>query len=108
MGEWVVVACVDDIPEGFHSCVRVGETSVLIFNRSGEFHVIENNCTHLNVSMSDGELFDTEFVCPWHGAAFDIRTGKCLGLPGRGDVHRYPVRITENKIEIAIERIEES
>ena len=41
-------------------------------------------------------------ACPWHGARFDIKSGKVLLDPAPDDVARYNVRVTGENIEVEI------
>ena len=47
--------------------------------------------------MSDGCV-----VCPWHGAEFDLSTGKALTPPAVEDVRSYSVVVSGEDISIEI------
>ena len=40
--------------------------------------------------------------CPLHAARFDIATGKCLVAVGQRDLQRFPVRITDGRVQVQI------
>ncbi len=52
----------------------------------GTIRVIDDLCTHANARLSDGWLEDGCLACPWHGAQFDLETGRALSLPATGRV----------------------
>jgi 3-phenylpropionate/trans-cinnamate dioxygenase ferredoxin component len=41
-------------------------------------------------------------TCPWHGAQFNVRTGKVLRGPARQDIQTYPVRVEGNSILVSL------
>ena len=77
----------------------VGAHEIGVFNHKGEIFAYSNYCLHqggpacegltiakveerLNPDMTSKGLFFSEtemnFVCPWHGMEFDIKTGRCI------------------------------
>lgn len=67
--------------------------------------VIDDLCTHADVSLSEGDLNGCELECWMHGASFDVTTGKALTPPATQPLKTYPVHILgdgENAV-IAIE-----
>jgi nitrite reductase/ring-hydroxylating ferredoxin subunit len=45
------------------------------------------------MSLGDGDVIDGTIVCPLHGGAFDIRTGKATELPCRTALKVYGVHV---------------
>lgn len=75
---------------------------IALFNLSGEFYALDNTCTHVGGPLCEGEISDAEVICPWHGAAFDIATGRAVGPPAIEAVKRYNLRIENGQIEIEV------
>jgi nitrite reductase/ring-hydroxylating ferredoxin subunit len=100
--DFVTVANTDEIPSGQAKLVEVNGNEIALFNIGGEIHAIDNNCTHVGGPLCEGEISGSEVTCPWHGAVFDITTGRALGPPAMEAVNRYNLRITDGKIEIEI------
>ena len=73
-----------------------------MFNVGGAIHVIDNDCTHDGGPLSEGVVSDTCVICPWHGAEFDLRTGKALTPPAVEDVRSYAVVVSGEDISIEI------
>ena len=40
--------------------------------------------------------------CPLHAARFEIATGKCLSEIGQRDIRCYPVRVSGERVLVAI------
>ncbi len=51
-------------------------------NRDGEYFAVSRRCRHQLADMSEGSIdADGCLVCPWHGARYDVRTGRMVGGP---------------------------
>lgn len=49
---------------------------VLIAKQKNEFFAIGAKCSHYGAPLVKGALGDGTVRCPWHGACFNLRTGK--------------------------------
>jgi 3-phenylpropionate/trans-cinnamate dioxygenase ferredoxin component len=103
MGEWVPVATVDECGE--EGCVRAvaanGEKVVLI-RWDGEFFALEDRCSHRDFPLSDGEVEDGELECIFHGARFDLRTGRATRLPAIRPVRSFPVEVRDDRVYVQV------
>jgi 3-phenylpropionate/trans-cinnamate dioxygenase ferredoxin subunit len=92
---------VDELREGaMRACTIGGREVVLCRSREGVF-ALDNICTHAEARMSEGRLRGTRLICPFHGAAFDIRDGRVLGGPTLRPLPVYPVQIVDGMIEVS-------
>ena len=100
MSEWIPVGDRGQVDPDNPLSAMAGDLQVGIFEVDGELHVIEDICPHAAAHLTQGFVDGCEVECPLHNAVFDVTTGKHLrGEPCR-DVHVYPVRIVDNRIEI--------
>lgn len=104
MSDWVTVAEEKDLPPGTFKCVDIDDVLVAVFNLDGEYHAIENVCTHEYAELTDGDLEGDEIVCPLHGARFDIRTGEALTPPAYEPVAKLPVRVDGGVVQVRDDR----
>jgi nitrite reductase/ring-hydroxylating ferredoxin subunit len=53
-------------------------------NADGELFAVTRRCRHFQADLADGSIDDDGcLVCPWHGAKYDVSTGKMtLGPQG--------------------------
>jgi nitrite reductase/ring-hydroxylating ferredoxin subunit len=92
----------DDIPIGRYRCYREGDLSYLVCNVKGVLHAIINQCSHMRVPLDGGRQFGKDFICPLHGARFDIATGKALTGPAVARLKTYPVSIEGGAIFVEL------
>ncbi len=102
MGEFVKATGKDEIPSGQGKTVEVGGHNVAVFNVDGTFYAIGGSCTHQGAPLSGGTVAGNVVTCPWHGARFDITSGKPLSPPASGGVDCYNVRVKDDNIEIEV------
>ena len=103
MPQFVTVATINDIPPGHAKLVEVNGNEIALFNIGGTFHAIDNSCTHVGGPLCEGEVNGAEVTCPWHGAVFDLSTGRALGPPAHEAVNRYEVRIEGSDVQIDLQ-----
>jgi nitrite reductase/ring-hydroxylating ferredoxin subunit len=63
---------------------------VIVTRIDGALVAVPGVCPHEDVALWDGELRGHAIVCPGHGYAFDVRTGRCKHDPGL-ELRRYPI-----------------
>ncbi len=69
-----------------------------VFNVEGEFHAIDDTCTHGEASLSEGELFGEDIVCPFHSGTFCVRTGEATGYPALTPVRVYRTVVVDDVV----------
>jgi 3-phenylpropionate/trans-cinnamate dioxygenase ferredoxin component len=92
---FVKVARLSDLPEGELLAVEAEGTRVCLAHCEGEVYAFSDNCSHRDFPLSAGELDTDEcsVTCEWHGAQFDVRTGRALCLPATKPVPVYACRV---------------
>lgn len=102
MPEFYKAAAIDDLDEGTLLGVEVDGEPVCLAKMHGAICAFSDNCTHISGPLSDGELDGEVLTCPWHGAQFNIRSGKVLRGPARSDIMTYPVRVDGQTILVGL------
>ena len=108
MPERVTVARTDELAPGEGMAIAVdrgdgdGRVGIAVFNADGEFHAIENRCTHVGGSLGNGRLSGTTVTCPLHGAKFDVATGDVLRSPADEAVRTYDVEVVDGEVRIVL------
>ncbi len=102
MGNYVKVATVDQVPGDHGILVEAGGQRIALFKLGDGYYAIGDTCTHRGGPLSEGFLTGDQVICPWHGANFDVKTGKVLTPPAPADVPHYAVRVVGNDIEVEV------
>ena len=89
-----------DLPPGTVKQVMLNDVPVAVCNVGGAIHAIHDACTHVGIALSGGFLDGHELICPWHGAAFDVRTGVPTSGPAEMPCRRYAVDVDDGTITI--------
>ena len=91
-----------DIPPGTAKTIHVNETPVCLANHNGTIYAVSDSCTHAQISLDGSPLEGRQIICPWHGAMFDLKTGRATCGPATDPLTSYPIHINPktNQIEI--------
>jgi len=104
-----VVGSADEVPPGSRKLVTVAGREIGVFNVGGKYFALLNRCPHQGGALCKGLLvgmvtssepgrFDYSrsgelLKCPWHGWAYDIRTGQSWCDPDDTKVKAYEVTV---------------
>lgn len=81
----------------------VGGRELVICDVDGEIYALDGICTHEDYPLEGGEVEDGILECPWHGARYDIRTGRVRALPATRPLQVYPVRVdAEGNVHVTL------
>ncbi len=77
---------------------------IAVFNLEDGFYAINDECSHDEASLSDGEIVEKcQVECPLHGAKFDIKTGENLSFPAVVPVQAYPTKVEGGDVYVQVE-----
>jgi 3-phenylpropionate/trans-cinnamate dioxygenase ferredoxin subunit len=101
---FVKVARVEDIPADAPLGVETldGEKICLV-SVEGEVYAFQDRCSHRDFPLSNGHLDGDQIECAWHGARFDVRTGRPLCLPAIKPVRMFEVRVDDGDVFVAVD-----
>jgi nitrite reductase/ring-hydroxylating ferredoxin subunit len=92
---WITLCRLDELTEGSGKYVELPAHRLAVFLHQGKPFVTANACPHAGGAMSGGYVTEQGCaVCPWHGWAFDLTSGKLQG--GWDDsemLATYPCRV---------------
>ncbi|MFZ0994457.1 MAG: bifunctional 3-phenylpropionate/cinnamic acid dioxygenase ferredoxin subunit [Candidatus Dormiibacterota bacterium] len=104
MPEWIRICDAEAIPPGHAARVEIGDLPIAVFNVNGQFHALDDTCSHAMASLSEGELHPAECAveCPLHGSQFDLRTGEPISLPAVEPVRVHEVAVRGGELWVAL------
>jgi 3-phenylpropionate/trans-cinnamate dioxygenase ferredoxin subunit len=96
-------ACaISDIPDNGTIGVEIGGEPVALVKTGGEVFAIRDVCSHAEIALSEGEVYDHTIECWLHGSCFDLRTGEPTALPATDPVPVYPVKTEGDDVFVAV------
>ena len=100
----IEVAAADAFPPGSSKIVRHGSLFVGVYNCGGELYAIEDRCSHDDGPLCEGDWEEDtcRVICPRHGSAFDLRSGRPLSLPAFEPVETYPVVVEDGVVKVVV------
>jgi 3-phenylpropionate/trans-cinnamate dioxygenase ferredoxin component len=102
MSDFVRACGLSEVPDEGAIGVRVGELPVAIVRADGEIYALHDVCSHEEIPLSEGEVYDHTVECWLHGSCFDVRTGAPTGPPATQPVATYPVKVDGDDILVAV------
>ena len=94
------MAAAADCQPGSLLLVETGDERVVVVNVEGDFYALLDRCSHQDFPLSDGELTGDRLECIYHGAKFDVCTGRAVHLPAIRPVKTFPVDVRDGDIFI--------
>ena len=103
MPRYVTVAKEGSLGLGRSKRVFARDRRIAVFNDGGTLRAVDDTCSHVGGSLSEGLCEDGIVTCPWHGAQFRLSDGQGLGPPAYRKLQTYAVRIANGMIEVEID-----
>ena len=101
---FIKVARLEDIPADAPLQVETPEGDKLaLVQVEGVVYAMQDRCSHRDFPLSSGRLDDGQIECAWHGARFDVATGRALCLPAIRPVRVYEVKVEAGDVYVALE-----
>ena len=78
----VLVAKMSELGVGsMKECKIEGHDDIVVANTGGTICAMRGVCNHAGGPLGKGTLEEGIITCPWHGAKWDPKTGKCMEFP---------------------------
>ncbi|HJT36898.1 MAG TPA: non-heme iron oxygenase ferredoxin subunit [Actinomycetota bacterium] len=104
MAEFYDAVRADDVPDESASVVEVNGKEIALVHTGGEFYALQNECTHANYPMGEGDLVGENILeCPGHGSTFNVQTGEVVSGPADEPLEIYDVEVVDGMVRVAVE-----
>jgi nitrite reductase (NADH) small subunit len=80
---------------------KTGEKTICIANVNGTYSAMDNVCLHRGGPLGQGMIENGKVVCPWHGWAWDPKTGAAEQNPS-AKVAVYPLKIENGDVLVEV------
>ena len=81
-----------------------GGEEVLVVRRGDEIFAVGAHCSHYHGPLADGLVVNGAIRCPWHHAAFDLRTGEAVRAPALSPIGCWSVEQLDGKVFVKEKR----
>jgi 3-phenylpropionate/trans-cinnamate dioxygenase ferredoxin component len=88
---------VSDFQDNSMKSVDISGNSVLVIYQGGKFYAMPDQCTHAKFPLHDGELLEGKIKCQYHGATYDLETGKPT-LPAVKKIRLYQTEVENDTV----------
>jgi 3-phenylpropionate/trans-cinnamate dioxygenase ferredoxin subunit len=100
--EFFRACAVGEVPDLGTFAVELNGVPLVLVKSAGEIFALDEFCTHEDVSLADGEVYDHTVECWLHGSCFDLRTGKPTGPPATKPLSTYQVRVDGGEVFVGL------
>ena len=90
------IAPLSALAEGEARAFDIDGDEIVLCKFEGEVCALHGICTHEDLPLDGGLIEDGVLTCPWHGAKYDIRTGRVLALPAVRPLKVYSSRVDDD------------
>ena len=98
------VGATTDFPEDSMRALEVAGEAVLLVHQAGQFYALADRCSHREYPLHTGELLDGAVKCEWHGAKFNLETGKGT-IPAIKKVRLYQARVEDERVFVSVQEV---
>lgn len=100
---FIKACCVDELASGSILRAELHDgTPVAVYRIGDEFFATSDYCTHGIASLSEGELTGDIIECPFHGGAFNCRTGLPVEAPCTVPLQCYAVEVRDGGVYVGL------
>ncbi len=93
-----------ELEDGGMLAGHCGGEEVLLVRRGSDVFAVGAHCSHYHGPLADGLVVNDTVRCPWHHAAFDLRTGEALRAPALSPIGCWSVEPRDGKVFVKEKR----
>ncbi len=93
-----------ELADGASLVGHCGGEPVLLVRRGSEVFAVGAQCSHYHGPLAEGLVVGDAVRCPWHHAAFDLRTGEAVRAPALSPIDCWSVEQRDGKIFVKEKR----
>ncbi len=99
------VALLGEFGEGRILSKKIEMKTIALVKIQEKVFAFDDRCTHKHYPLSSGFIDDPEkaiIQCAFHGAKFDLHTGKVVSLPATETLKVYPTEIKGGEVWVDV------
>lgn len=102
MSEWHKVADAGELEDGVLFAAEISGHEICIGMICGRVFAVQNECSHEEFPLNDGDFLGCELRCRYHGARFDPFSGEVRSLPAAIGIETYPVEVRDDGVYVEV------
>lgn len=102
MSQWVKVCSPNELSDGQKICTAADGIPVVVCNVEGELTAFQNHCPHAHLPLGQGDLTGKILICPFHGYAYNVVSGRNIDFEDDVPLAMMPVRTQGDAIEVQL------
>ena len=102
MRQIIAVADAESFGPGKRKKVFAGDRRIAVVNEAGTLYAVDDTCTHVGGSLSEGSCENGIITYSWHGAEFRLCDGEGHGQPAYRGLTVYPVVVNDGVVEVTV------
>ena len=108
MANWTPACDAADLADGEKRCLSIDDTPVVISRVGDAVYALHNECPHAGLPLGDGDLTGLVLTCPYHGYAYNVKSGKNIDWPDEEPpATTYPTKVEDGRVYVLIETADE-
>ncbi len=100
---WTRVAALAEVPPDRPRAVQTDGGPIVLVNLDGHVYALEDRCSHQDYPLSAGEVEDGQIECSFHGARFDVCTGRATQLPAITPVRTFETEVRDDSVFVLLD-----
>ena len=84
------------------TAVELAGRKLAVTVQDGQAYAFDDACTHMQCSLSGGEVEDGAVICPCHFAEFDLLTGQVRTGPAKDALRCYRARLADGGLDVEV------
>jgi len=101
VGDWTSIGPEEGRPN-LDAVIVHGREIALARLDDGSWAAFDNDCTHEECPLAEGDLDGDRIECYCHGSVFDVHTGEVLEGPADEPLTVYLVRVEDGELQVAV------
>jgi 3-phenylpropionate/trans-cinnamate dioxygenase ferredoxin subunit len=97
-----------ELDDGKPFGVEVDDVAIVLVRQGNDVYALRDECSHAELSLSEGEVTKAGIECWLHGSCFDLRTGAPSSPPATEPVAVYPVTIIDGRVHVDLTPLNQS
>ena len=92
------ISTLAELEPGVLKSVEIDGEPILLARFGETVCAVGGICPHAGAPLAEGVLDGEQVICPWHKAAFSLKSGRCTEPPAVDDLARYDVELRDGKV----------